>query len=257
VTGAVATSRETLDWLLEKSKRRDSFPIHKTFLQVRQGKGLHPGPLAEFVRSQRERALDLYMLALTLATGAPHNVAQPAGVWARALGIGSSKTAAAAISKQWRWLEDHRLIRRSGRRGSFAEIMMLREDGSGGEYVAGLRGGLWIPVPLAYWTGNWHGKLNLPGKAVLLIALSLLDDFYLPQEKGPEWYGLSPDTVGRGLVTLKRHGLLTERVLQKPAANAPHGYTRQHYYTLREPFGPKGKRSGSLQRATVVTAPWR
>jgi len=196
------------------------------------------------------------MLALTVATGAPYNVAQPAGVWARALGIGSSKTAAASISKQWRWLEDHHLIRRAGRRGSFAEIVMLREDGSDGEYVAGMRGGLWVSIPLTYWTENWHGKLNLPAKAVLLIGLSLLDDFYLPQQKAPEWYGLSPDTVGRGVATLKQHGLLTERVLQKPAPNAPHGHTRQHYYTLQQPFGPKGKRSGSLGRATVVTAPW-
>jgi hypothetical protein len=204
------------------------------------------------VSGGRERALDLYLLLLLRTAGEGNRIALSSGVWARAVSVGSAGTAANAISKQWAWLEEQKLIGR-GRRGSLAEITVLREDGSGRRYAAGTAGGLWLHLPFAYWEDNWCGILTLPEKAVLLIALSLLDDFYLPQEKGPSWYGLSADTMGRGLRGLKDHGLLTERVLQKAAPGAPHGYTRQHYYTLRAPFGPQGKVSGSAKGGIEVT----
>jgi hypothetical protein len=252
LSGPIATSDETLLWLLEKSKRQGAVPVHKVFVQQGRDRWVTPGPLSQFVRSGRERALDLYLLAITCATRKPYHVARAAGVWARALSIGSTKTAASSISKQWRWLEEQNLIRRTGRSGRYAELEILREDGSGAHFLPGERGGPWFNVPFAYWEENWYGRLDLPAKAVLLISLSLMDDFYLPQEKAPAWYGLSPDTAGRGLRTLKDYGLLTQRVLQKPATAAPTGFTRQHYYTLSPPFGPKGKRSRTLSRAQVV-----
>jgi hypothetical protein len=247
----VASSRETVQWLLTTSKRKGSVPVHKVFVQHKVGKLAQPGPLANFVTAGRERALDLYLLLLLRSAGHPHKVVLPAGVWARAVGLGSSATASGAISKQWAWLEEQQLISRN-RRGSRAEITVRREDASGHDYLPGQQGGPWLRLPFAYWEENWFGKLDLPAKAVLVIGLSLLDDFYLPQEKGPEWYGLSPDSLGRGLRTLKSHGLLTERVLQKKAPGAPQGFTRQHYYTLRAPFGPKGKISGSAKGGEPV-----
>jgi hypothetical protein len=194
----------------------------------------------------------LYLLVLLRTAGAPHSIALPSGVWARAVGLGSAATAANAISKQWAWLEEEKLISR-GRRGSRAEITVLREDGTGRAYPAGKAGGPWLRLPFAYWERNWFGRLAVPEKAVLLIALSLLDDFYLPQEKGPAWYGLSADTVGRGLRGLKAKGVLKERVLQKAAPGAPHGYTQQHHYTLQPPFGPKGKISASAKSGVEVS----
>ena len=251
MTVPVATSKDTLEWFLETSKRRGSVPVHKVFVQRGTRTEPRPGPLASFVSAGRERALDLYLLLLLRTAGPPHSIALPSGVWARALSVGSAASSANAISKQWAWLEEQKLILR-GRRGNRAEITVRREDGTGRPYAPGGAGGPYLRVPFAYWQDNWFGVLNLPEKAVLLIALSLLDDFYLPQEKGPAWYGLSPDTVGRGLRGLKEHDLLRERVLQKAAPGAPHGFTRQHHYTLQRPFGPRGKISGPAQDGVEV-----
>lgn len=249
---ATATSQETLLWLLKKSKRQGTVPVHNCFLQTGKGRSVTPGPLAAFVSAGRQTALDLYLLGLLLASGKPYNVAQPSGVWSRILGVGTPETAASTISKQWKWLEEQKLIARAGRRGQYAEIVMLREDGSGDPYVPGLRGGNWFHVPFEYWTDHWFGKLSLPAKAVLLIGLSLLDDFVLPETKAPAWYGISPDTAGRGLRALREHGLLKVRRLQKPSEGAPRGFTVQHHYTLAPPFGPRGKRSKLLTRAREI-----
>lgn len=250
MSGPVASRQETIEWFLTTSKRKGNVPVHKVFVQ-RSGASPGPGPLARFVSAGRERALDLYLLLLLRSAGHPHKVALPAGTWARALGVATPDTASAALAKQWRWLADHRLIER-GRRGSWAEVRVLHEDGSGEDYRKAQAGGPWLSVPFAYWHDNWIGRLGLPAKAMLLIALSLLDDYYLPEEKGPSWYGISPDTVGRGLRSLKEHGLLSERILQKKAPGTARGFTRQHYYTLQPPFGPHGKTSRAAKGGEVV-----
>ena len=46
--------------------------------------------------------------------------------------------------------------------------------------------------------------------------------------------------------------LLSERVLQKKAPGAPHGFTRQHYYTLDIPFGPKGSISAAAKGGVLI-----
>jgi hypothetical protein len=168
------------------------------------------------------------------------------------LRVGSPETASSTIAKQWKWLEDQRLVKRTGRRGRYSEVVLLREDGSGQPYSPTASGGRWIRIPFAYWTDNWYGRLDLPAKAVLLIGISLLDDFILPLEQAPKWYGISADTASRGLRTLGDAGLLTVRRLRKPSASAPNGFTVQSHYTLAGPFGPKGKRSGTLTRALEI-----
>lgn len=86
---------------------------------------------------------------------------------------------------------------------------------------------------------------------MLLVALSLSDDFILPERRAREWYGLSPDSAGRGLRGLKDRGLIYERVMQKAAPASPNGYTRQHHYTLMPPFGPRGVKSKTAEGVEV------
>ena len=74
-----------------------------------------------------------------------------------------------------------------------------------------------------------------------MIALSLNDEFRLPAEDMPDWYGISPDTAGRGLKGLIGHGLLDVREHYKTAPPSAVGYTADHLYTLQRPFGPKGQ----------------
>ena len=73
------------------------------------------------------------------------------------------------------------------------------------------------------------------------IALSLNDEFRLPAEDMPDWYGISADTASRGLKGLIGHGLLDIKKHYKSAPLSPVGYTADHLYTLQQPFGPKGQ----------------
>jgi hypothetical protein len=163
-------------------------------------------------------------------------------VWARALGLGNYRSAGTLISKSWSWLEEERLIF-TQRRGRLREVKLLHEDGSGqpyrhpGEQGAESRGH-YFKLPYAYWRGSFQNRISLPAKAVLLIAISLRDDFVLPTERGAQWYGLSRDTVRKGLRDLRLLGLLTFREERKEAPLSAHGYTLERHYTLQEPFRP-------------------
>lgn len=219
-------------------------PVARSFLQEpRPGGG--PGPLAEFVRARRKRALDLYLLIHAIASAPPYDVALPAGVWARAAGMPSSRASAAQISATLTWLESRRLIETS-RAGRTRRIVLLADDGSGRPYVhpARERGDNrvgYFKVPFHYWLDQWHTSLDLPATAVLLIALSLPDRFILPQHHGARWYGVSRDTVRRGLATLQAMGLLTYTVKQKKAPLAPSGITKDRIYTVTGPFAKNGQ----------------
>lgn len=233
---AAARSRETVAALLDGSSR-DHVPLRRSLVQLRQ-RGGGAGPLAQFVRARRARALDLYLLAHARASAPPYDVALPARVWARALGLTESTSGEMAVSKNWRWLEEHNLIV-SRRRGRWREVQLLREDGSGDPYThPGARGGGgdYFRLPYSYWEGNYQNRMGLPAKAVLLIALSLQDDFALPADRGAVWYGISRDTVRTGLRTLELLGLLRHRVERKSAPLERTGYTLERRYRLNAPF---------------------
>lgn len=87
----------------------------------------------------------------------------------------------------------------------------------------------------------------------MLIALSLRDDFVLPTERGAQWYGLSRDTVRKGLRDLRLLGLLAFREERKEAPLSAHGYTLERHYALQEPFRPQPKRDQEAQ-ATAAAA---
>lgn len=228
-------AQETVEALLERSGR-DHVPIRRSFVQA-PGRGGGPGPIASFVHERRGRTLDLYLLAHAVASASPYDVRLPAAVWARALNIARYATAGSMVSKQWSWLEREGLIS-SRRAGRLREVTLLKEDRSGAAYIHPGREGNYFKLPYAYWQGNFHNRMGLPAKAVLLIALSLQDDFLLPTKQGAKWYGLSRDTVRKGLRTLRLLGILDMREQRKKAPLAPLGFTLERRYTLREPFRP-------------------
>ncbi len=83
----------------------------------------------------------------------------------------------------------------------------------------------------------------MPELTFLVIALSNLDHFPLPAERGPQYYGISADTLQRGARSLRKFGLLETELKRIKAPLAPEGYTYENRYTLKPPFGPKGKMS--------------
>jgi hypothetical protein len=231
----MVSAEETIEALLERS-HRDHVPIRRSFVQA-PSRGGGPGPIASFVHERRGRTLDLYLLAHAVASASPYDVRFPAAVWARALSVAHYDSASSMVSKQWSWLEEMDLIS-SKRVGRLREVTLLREDCSGKPYVHPGREGNYFKLPYDYWRGNFHNRMGLPAKAVLLIALSLQDDFLLPTKQGAKWYGLSRDTVRKGLRTLRLLGVLDMREMRKKAPLAPLGFTLERRYTLKEPFRP-------------------
>lgn len=232
----VATPQETVVELLRSANRLNrSVPIRRSFLQQDSPDGPTPGPLSVLVRRGDRRGLDLFLLLKAVASSSPYNSHRGAGVWARALRYTGVTAEEPAISKIWARLEQHRLISRR-RHGRLADITLLREDGSGEEYVhPAEEGHPYLRLPTAYWLDEderWSATLSLPGKAMLLIAHSLRPGFALPVEKAPDWYGISADTAQRGLSELVRRGALIRARTPKKAPLAPQGFTYDSRYTL-------------------------
>jgi hypothetical protein len=217
-----------------------------------------PGPLSAIVRSRDEVSLDLYLLHRARASSSPFDVATHSAVWARAAGIGGEeKASSAAVSKAWRRLEDKYCLIHRERRGRLAKIVTLREDGSGKPYGVPT-GSTWndryFKIPFGYWLDEqqWHRTLSLRSKAALLIALSLPSPFTLPAERGPAWYGISADTLERGLHELTDHGVLNRTLKVRKAPLSPAGKTRVAEYARLGTFAPAVKPTSARQRLHVV-----
>lgn len=235
----MADQREAIEALLARSGR-EFVPLRRAFVQRRDERG-GGGPVAAFTK--REPALDLYLLLHALAASKPWDVVLASRVWARLLDdITPDERSLTFLSRQWRWLEDQRLVRLE-RAGRHRRVSLLREDGSGAPYIHPGLGtkreppeGDYFRLPYAYWRGAFDQRLKVPGKTVLLIALSLQDNFLLPVEHGARWYGVSPERVQRGLKELLGFNLLTVKTHRREAPLTERGYTFDRRYTLRPPF---------------------
>lgn len=238
-----ATTDDTIRAILGESQRPGKVPLRSAFCQQGRGRSTAPGPLALFVRRGRESALDQYLLLLAWASAAPFDVRRDSRVWARAVGLAADASGRAAVSRNWQFLADQSLISVE-RKGRLANVRLRREDGTGHDYThPSVTKSAYLRLPFDYWNNGYHGSLSLPGKALLLIALTLRDDFTLPPERGPAWYGISPSTVERGLRELRRADLLRARRVRKSAPLAPEGYTFVNLYTLAAPFSTKPSRA--------------
>ena len=230
-----ASARETLEDLLTRT-RRDAVPIRRSFIEISRGRESTPGPLAAFVTAKHPRALDLYLLLHSGAALAPWDVTQPAMSWARMLDMPQTAASETTVSRNWSWLEEQKLIR-SERDRRVRKLYLLLEDGSGGpfEKATGKNRGF-FKLPYAYFTDRIHQQLKLPGKATLLICLAQNVTFTLPTERAAEWYGISADTLERGLDELRGLGLIKSWSRTKKAPRSRYGYTTVAHYAMREPF---------------------
>jgi hypothetical protein len=241
-----ATEDETRAALLDRSKRNFA-PVNKLFVQASPGSDCRHGPLATFVHNRDLRGLRAYLLLLGITSSGDSqdgwSTTLPIGVWARAFGTTCDATpasAASAVSKILTRLEQRNLItrQRHGRERKI-RVTLLREDGSGEPYTRPGKGNSdrFLRLPHAFWRDGWHERLDLPATAMLLVALHEKNNFELPAERVPEWYGWSADTAERGLATLEQLGLLTHTTRLKKAPLSPTGLTKVNRYLLQEPFG--------------------
>ena len=241
---APATTHDTVDAIVG-STRRTAFRLRRTFIQQKHGQSSTPGPLATFVSAGDRTALLLYFLALTKASKDPWDVSLHSAVWARALGLPNPNSPATGgrVSKAWTRLVDRNLVARA-RRDRMAEFTLRCEDGSGVPYTRPKTS--FVNVPHDLWTdgpntsARWYETLKLPEITFLIIGLSNLDFFPLPVERGPEYYGISADTLLRGSQGLRRRNLLTVKKRRITVPLAPKGFSYENRYTLQPPFGPHG-----------------
>jgi DNA-binding transcriptional ArsR family regulator len=240
------SQQETIRLLLERSRRPTrAVPIRNSFLVRGSRGGRVSGPLSIIVGRRDHRSLDIFLLAHMITssdkkTGA-FDVTEWSQTWARAIGIYDGATGASAVSRVWRRLEDDGLITR--KRGSLRRttVTVLREDGSGQPYTrpTGAKNDPYFKLPFSYWndTTPWHRELTLNGKAVLLISLSREPIFYLVHRQAATRYGVSEETIRRGLNELLDHKILTireERYI--PSTQSQTGWTLRTYYRLEGPF---------------------
>jgi hypothetical protein len=237
--------QETIAALLNAANRKkQEVPLRRELVQQGAQRSPLPGPLREIVRRHDERALDLYLLFRALASSSPWDVKRDARVWGRTIGLGpDADGGAAAVSKTWMRLDQtYHLVHRE-RSGRLAKITALHEAGNGEEYSYPNRG--YFKLPFAYWTADeaWYYTLSFRAKATLLIALSLRPPFVLPAERAPDWYGMSPDTVDRGLRELREVKLLTRTFTQAENWLSPTGKTTVYRFALKAPFARPRRRA--------------
>lgn len=246
-TPPVAGQAETVEAMLVGSKRSgQAVPIRSSFVQQGTRGSRTAGPLASFVGARDEVALDLFLLVLAGASAPPHDIMRAAQVWIRALNRSpNSKSSASVLSRAWQRLEGRRLIARQ-REGRAVRISLLTEDGSGQAYTYPRGSGdeLYFKLPFSYWRSGFHNTLTLRSKAMLLVALSLADDFSLPFERVPEWYGISADTAQRGISELEKAGLLRVTTGYKAAPLTAQGWTEDRRYSVSADF----RRGSSITR---------
>jgi DNA-binding transcriptional ArsR family regulator len=231
-----ATPSSTRDGLIGDQTRRGP-SIRSAFLQQRGG-ARTPGPLSQFVEERRLFALQLYLFFHCLARADPWDVRLPAAVWARALNR-TNKGAESTVSRSWTWLADKNLVATERKKRVVSATLKL-EDGSGGDYA---RSTDFFQLPLAFFRDEWHTKLKLPGTAVLLIALDKSwrkPWFELRTEPQSKWYGMSPDTLQRGLDELREAGLMQIHRRQVHDARARLGTTPVNEYRLLGSFATRG-----------------
>lgn len=237
---AAELQHAALEALLERSGR-DGVPIRRSFTQLRT-RGGGAGPLAAFVTDRRRRALDLYLLLHAVASASPYDSTMESSVWARLLGMDTS-SAGSMITRQWNWLEQRNLVA-SRRVERLRSLTLLREDGSGGAYTHPGLGdatrkpeGDYFTLPYAYWDLRLQDRIDLPTKAVLLIALSRPHDgFILPLEHASKWYGISADSLQTGIKNLLLLDLLSVELLHTPTPLGKRPYRTERRYTLRAPM---------------------
>lgn len=229
--------KETTEQLLRASKRTTrSVPIRREFVQGgTQDKPL-PGPLAKFVSRHDDAGLQLFLLHRAVTSKEPWTSAREAGVWARALGVAHNedKLNTPTVSRIFRRLDEkHNLIDR-GRSRRRLEATSLLEDGSRAPYTSPAKG--YFRLPFAYWEDEWHLKLTMPGAAVLLIGMSLVPGFILPLTQAQRWYGISGDTMSKGLHELKKEGLMTSTRGKERDWLTGSGWRHEMKHTLKPPF---------------------
>jgi hypothetical protein len=219
------------------SSHHAALPLRESFLQVR-GTPPEPGPFSEFVRGRHHHALDVYLLVLAATAQPPHQLHVNLDFWAVLLRRPdqSLRNSRLAVYRSFDILNELNLLWPESHLGAL-RYQLLNEGGRGDRYLHPAKtGDRYFTLPHAYWIRGLDRKLDLPGKAVLLLARSLRRYFTLPLANATPWYGISADTLRRGMDELVKARLVRYQKTDVPTPKAPRGSAVRRTYTLIGPM---------------------
>lgn len=260
--------RDALVQAMLEGTTRKAVPIRTVFVQrkVAGVDGTRGSVLAAIVKTRSAYFLDAFLLIHALASSSePYNAVYPAQTWVRALGMDEKSgdgnvqglgVAKSSWSKVLRRLEDLQLITRKRTDGMMG-YQLLDESGTGAPYIrpTNIEHGSWFNVPHIYWTEGHYIELSLSAKAMLLIALSLDEDFPLPSERAPSWYGISPATAKRGLRELVQKEFLAYSTGWRVDPKSKTGWAEVRSYNLLGEWSLASRKAQSKRPPKVaVTA---
>jgi hypothetical protein len=228
-----ATREQTLQAMIG-GITRVGVPIRSAFLQ-KFGGDRAAGPLHLFVTQRQRLALQLYLLLRCVALGGEYDYRLANGSWARALGL-SSKNGEQSISRAWTWLRQQEMVR-TERDNRILRAYVLDDAGGGTPYVRPK--GRYFTLPMAYFRQGHHIEMSLAETATLLISLYSGRGggwWELPAERAALWYGISADTLQRGLDGLQTRELLARRYHKKTDPLARYGRTQVAQFRLLDVY---------------------
>lgn len=82
---------------------------------------------------------------------------------------------------------------------------------------------------------------------MLLVALERPNDFHLPSDKAPDWYGVSADSAERGLRELRNARLLAGRRKWVKNVRSDTGWTSHWTYTLAGSFSSAERKAAAAR----------
>ncbi|MFF4013315.1 hypothetical protein [Streptomyces sp. NPDC001717] len=241
------SQERTIALILERSKRTNrTVPIRRSFLQqaasAASASGRKtPGPLRTLVSKKQERPLDIYLLLAAVTGAGDYSATDWSTTWARSVGLFDENTGGAAVSRAWKALKDLQLVSTSRGEGRKTKVTKLLEDGTGRPYKQP-GDSPYFQLPFEYWEKGFNTKLSLPGKAMLLIALSLRKtEFSLVHARIQDWYGINPQTVAKGINELIEHHVLEQSGLEWfDTLHTRSGRGSRPLYQFQDPFVPIG-----------------
>jgi hypothetical protein len=238
--------------------------VRQHFVQFDASQSKRSATLSTMVSERKHRALVLYLLLLTVWPFLRSRPPFSSAIWIRALtSRHGPQWNRSELSKAWTQLVELGLVERE-REGRLSLVRPRREDGKADYTPPNGTKKMWseayFTLPGALWTEEWFAKLNLAELAVLLIVAketTTKDEMYVTEDRVHEWYGISPNTLRKGVQGLERNGLLKRRPERRKAPLTSLGYTIRWWYSLTGPFSSADRRKaqGAAKAAYVASRP--
>lgn len=194
----------------------------------------HPGPGAQLLTRNAERAFDLYLFLRRECTIRQTNELTPDWeFWARYLGYDREQLS----TKNTDYYEAYYRVVIQGQLRFLAKLGLIHKERWRSITLNVPSTANAIIIPDSYWDYGWDHRLSLRAKYAYLINLVELKrsydlpSWYRSQKDIGRIYGIHPDTFGKGAVDLARWNLI-EIQSDLASPDGPYSERLANYYTI-------------------------